>query len=286
VPYEIVKPSSRLHSVEGASTLNRGYEAGVDSHAVLHAVRETKYPVKTPDVDPTNITHDVKGYFPIVQALALVGDDKKSMLDLDELGSKLVYPEMKKFLHETGYENILTQYKGLFHVRYYKDGVIQSSSDLTIDKDLVIKSKKELNLREVHHVVLYVAHAFEVLNDPVVEKLLKYNDLMRSVAGIAYRKSLISKIIHDGIVGTRNSKGRWINGVTSQPGYKFLYTVLAGADAGKLVIRNKSWIPNDNASGTFFDSIWTDASIMQASGNAETGHYRTLQQSYVETKTL
>ena len=285
MPKELVIPRKDTLPVHGTISPDPFTEAGVDSTHMLYKHPDTHYPVKIPPHDPVSITHEFPSMMSLVQALALIGDDKKSIIDLDALGTQLVYDKIKEYLHKVGKENILEVYKGIFHVSFFVNGDIMHQSKLDLDADLILSSKKELDLRDVHRVVLSVVYNFHAMTEDTLERLIEDRALMRAIINVAYLDNRVSKIMYEGVMGKLvyvDNKPVELKGITTMRGLKFLYKVMEDADVSLLEYRTATYDSNKHV----FDSIWTEKSIVKATSRANTLNMRTVQQAYVESKTI
>ena len=286
LPREIVMPRARLESTVGKTAIAEPDNAYLDNTQMLMKPDHTRYPVIVPQADKHRVEHNVYGYMPIAQVLAVINPDKHRILDLHSLGRKLHYPELKEYLESTGKEHALEMYKGVFHVRLYEDDRIIHSRELELDDNLVLRSKKELDERKVYRVVLYTAYELNGLYDLSIKRLLEHPNILKRVVAVAYRAGYIPRHVYEGVVGVMgkdlDGNDVWLNGISTIQGFRWLFRVIADIPPHRLEYRNSSWTPRDNDP---FDSIY------KCTGGPMTGFdgtlsMRNLQMSYVEATNL
>ncbi len=225
---ELIDPG--VQEVEGKTkSLDTTTNSGFDNNSRLVNNPFTEYPVINPSVDPYRVDTNIHGFFPIVQSLCLVGDDKKQLLSLDALGKNIVYDKMGDYITNTGKDFITNKFESLFHVRLFINGKIRHMDRLAVNDDLIVSSKKELNPRDMHHVVLYSVYDFNYLSQRALERLLEHRSLMHSIAFSAFHSGLISEFVYRAIVGTWidfEGNPHWLDGISTVRGYRFLQRVL------------------------------------------------------------
>lgn len=158
--------------------------AGFEADAILNDKMPPNYILRLPSFDDFNIPAIPSGTGTVVIALSEVGEDKRSLLNLNELGDIAIDADILEFIRESEYKYMGNYYQSVVGVSLYRDNYLSSPGTLLCDKDLNVKAAKtDLNLRRVHRVRFHIVTDLTMVSRAAIDRLLKYPKALVKIIG-------------------------------------------------------------------------------------------------------
>lgn len=104
----------------------------------------------------------------------LEASDTQALFNLRELGDVGIDPEILRFLAESEYAYLGTDYASVFCLCLYENQSMKSRGVLSVDADLNVRAITPLDLRKCYHVRLSLVADFSYLKPEVLRRLSKY----------------------------------------------------------------------------------------------------------------
>lgn len=115
------------------------------------------------------------GTAPIFTALcAITATDKKTLLDLNELGNAVIDSEIMTFIRESEQPFMTKAYKSIFQLLLYRSMNLASFDAITFGEDMVVQSPIDLSLRTSHRVRLAIVADLSLLDTAALARLKRY----------------------------------------------------------------------------------------------------------------
>lgn len=137
----------------------------------------------------------VPGSVSIFNALCqLTATDKKTLINLKELGDVIIDSDILKFIQESEWPFLNKVYQSILHVSIYRSMVLANESLCEVKSNLDVCSKTDLDIRVNHRIRFSIIADITLINPTALNRLKKYP------------KALV-KIIQSVNEGLRNNPG-------------------------------------------------------------------------------
>lgn len=101
-------------------------------------------------------------------------EDKRTLLNLRELGDIALDEDILEFIEKSEYPYVNQLYKSIIHISLYRNQELTYHDNISCDNNLNIKAKDELNLRNNHRVRFSLVIDISLLTKEAIERLKKY----------------------------------------------------------------------------------------------------------------
>ncbi len=120
----------------------------------------------------------------VISALTEVDTvDKRSLLNLSELGDMCLDEDILQFIRESEWPYITKEYCSILSLSLYRNEYITSSATITCDSALNVKATSDLNLRNQHRIRLAIVTDVSMLRGNAVARLLRYPKVLVKIIG-------------------------------------------------------------------------------------------------------
>lgn len=115
--------------------------------------------------------------------LSSVADDKRSLINLKELGDIVLDQDIMQFIEEVEWPYICQQFKSVIYLALFKNEYQKSNGSIVCDQNLDIKSTFDLSLRDSHRVHFGLCVDLTLLPREAIQRLTKYPKAMVKIMG-------------------------------------------------------------------------------------------------------
>lgn len=130
--------------------------------------------IRMPRYDDFKIPQVPQGTGTAWLALIEVGEDKKELFNLNEMGNIVMDADVMKFIREVEWQYITKQFKSILHLTLYRNNNQLSTGHLECDAQLNVTSRDELDLRNQHRVRMGIYVDLTLLPKEAMERLCQY----------------------------------------------------------------------------------------------------------------
>lgn len=149
---------------------------------IAMATREPYPYITLPSFDDFKMETTAPGTATVLTALCFVEDDKHTLMDLKELGDYEIDSEILNFLKtESPYTTKL--FHSFFYISVYRDEFPINDIEIELTSDLILRSKKPLDLRRVYHVRVSMLIEIGMAIQPALDRLSLYPSTLVKVLG-------------------------------------------------------------------------------------------------------
>lgn len=99
-------------------------------------------------------------------------DDLTKLCDLNSLGKFKLTPSFYSQIEDYK-ERVMERDRWFVYLTAYEDDRLMSSSDLYVDDQMVVRSRKELNLRKTYRFCIYMLSDYSILESETIEAMRK-----------------------------------------------------------------------------------------------------------------
>lgn len=146
-----------------------------DADAVMNSMLDPTHVIRLPSFDDFILPSLPGGLGSVFTALCEVDNtDKRTLVNLKELGDIELDEDLIKFIQEVEYPYITKLFRSPIHVTLYRDNGAAEPSVLACDINLNIKSIFDLNLRQQHRIRFSLMTDFSYLDKASIDRLRKY----------------------------------------------------------------------------------------------------------------
>ena len=122
--------------------------------------------------------------------LCLINEnDKRTLLNLNELGDFAIHPKIIEFIKNAEYSFIGTNFNSIFSLTLYENKYIQSDTILSIDSNLNIIANVDLDLTKTYHVRFGLVTNIKLLPKEAIKRISGYESID------PYTGDLVSNVI-------------------------------------------------------------------------------------------
>lgn len=144
----------------------------------------SNYMLRLPDFDDYDIPAVPSKTGSVFIALCQVDQqDKRTLLDLNDLGDVMIDKDILEFIKGTEYTNITELYKSILHLSLYRNNFLVSSGYLECSNAGIVKAKVDLDLRKQYRVRLSIVTDLTMLTKNAIETLKKYPKALVKIIG-------------------------------------------------------------------------------------------------------
>lgn len=144
--------------------------------------KRDKKTLTLPAFDEFTALSVVHGTTAAFTALCGIGeDDKRLVLNLQELDTHNIDPEILRFFAAVEYPFLARPYKSIFHVSLYRSMGLMSHQDIVVDQGLNVRSLYDLDLRVNHRVRFSIVHDLTLLDPQSLVRLKQYPKVLDMV---------------------------------------------------------------------------------------------------------
>ncbi len=155
-------------------TLSLGALAGFEQDTTLDHRRSHDPIIRLPRFDDFEIKHVPTGTGTAIIALCQVDEDKRSLLNLRELGDMVLDEDVLNFIRDVEYPYITSLYKSIIHVSLYRNQHLTYTDMLSCDNTLLIKATENLDLRNNYRLRLSLITDLTLLPWEALDRLRRY----------------------------------------------------------------------------------------------------------------
>lgn len=116
---------------------------------------------------PKHIAPDTSTLLAIM--LSVDPDDKKAVLDLTDLGTWIIDPDVQAFM-KTEAQHLFRYRESVIYISLYNENSPMQQSLLTIDSDLKIRCSQDLDLRKRYHLRIALLHDLTILSPDALQR--------------------------------------------------------------------------------------------------------------------
>lgn len=126
--------------------------------------------------------------------IAINENDKRSLIDINDFAESFEFkPEIQRWFRKTG-NSVFSQKDNPFYITLHSSTTTLPDSSMTIDNDLMIKSKEALDIREMYHICVWVLTDLGLLSPKGWKDLLDNCDVMHEWLESVYPGTGVEKI--------------------------------------------------------------------------------------------
>lgn len=160
---EFVNRSTNADKQLKSSAISTHALSDFESDSIMNSLKSPDQVLRVPYFDDF-VTTSVPAYTASVfLALSEVEDDKRTLINLNELDELMIDTDILKYIKEVEYPYIGSLYQSPFHVTLYRDKFLAREDSLVCDSNLNIKATKDLDLRRQHRVRFSIVDNLTIL---------------------------------------------------------------------------------------------------------------------------
>ncbi len=197
VRYPVMVHNQLLHE-DFIEFTDKGYDAEKDNRVfsksayALNAFRmttimanrsEREFMIRIPSYDDFIIPDVVKGTGSVFNALVEIGSDKRSILNLTELGDYVIDEDILHFIKNSEYRYIGDYFRSILNLSLYRNNYLTGSGMLSCDANLNVSSNIDLDLRNQHRLRLGICVDITLLDPRALQRLQAYPKAMVKIIG-------------------------------------------------------------------------------------------------------
>lgn len=193
-----------------------------ETDRTLNRIKPPDQVLSIPSFDDFLITSTPSYTGSVFIALSEVEEDKRTLINLEELGDITLDADILQYIKEVEYPYLGKIYQSPFHISLYRDKYLARDDILICDSNLNIKSTIDLDLRRQHRVRFSILDNLAMLREPFFLRvrnypkvLLKYTKAVYEI--LNFHPDFINLEGYDRINNVDwNNLMRLINGLTYQ----------------------------------------------------------------------
>ena len=149
----------------------------LESHQMTEKYVNINLPILIPDFDDFEHKFGHKGYALITSLLTTVDeDDKRSLFNLKDIGDDYhIRKEIIKYLEEGEYKKITTPYSSFLYLGLWQEDRFYDAAVLTVDKDLNVKSTRDIDVTKPVRVTLGLCTDLTYLLSSSTDRLVEHH---------------------------------------------------------------------------------------------------------------
>lgn len=144
---------------------------------------DTEAIVRIPSYDDYVIPDVIKGTGTSLIALCEIDDNKRTFLNLEDLGDYAIDQDIMDFIKGSEYPYICKPYKSIICVSVYRNGYLTSNADVSCSHLLNIASSVDLDLRNQYRVRVGICVDITLLDIAALKRLQNYPKAMVKIIG-------------------------------------------------------------------------------------------------------
>lgn len=157
------------------------YMSRFEANVPLDRHMATYRPIVIPSFDEFVPNSKPYGTQILVTALCSVDlADKKILLNLNELDSYTFDADVLEFI-KSEYPYMTAMYKSILNIALYKWSSLMEDNTIYVDKDLNVKARNELSLRDNYRVAINIVTDLTTLDKAALERLKRFRDAARKL---------------------------------------------------------------------------------------------------------
>lgn len=152
--------------------------------------------IRIPDFDDWRADNAPPGLYPVFSALCeLLPDNKKLLLNLNELGDYAIDEELLEFFKQGEYRYMTLPYKSMFHLSYYRFKFLSTDKKTHLDSELNFTSTEDLSLRDNHRVVFSIVTDISSVDPACLKRMKRFpNVLKKTLSAIRVTYAQLSQL--------------------------------------------------------------------------------------------
>lgn len=217
-----------------------------ESDSVMNTRIDPTLELRIPEFDDYVIPGKLPDTGTVWLALCEIDDqDKRSLLNLNELGDLAIDKDVLDFILKSEYPYIGKEYQSILQLSLYRGDYLASSGSLDIDSLGNVKASKNLDLRVNHRVRFSVVTDLSKLPKSAIDRLRGYPEAFKKIVGA------INELLRNH--PDLNDMGR--NGGISRWEFDTIYRLIVGRPwtSGDFYQGGNNWHYNRNEGGLFKD---------------------------------
>lgn len=180
---EFTNKAYDLNKIQKTYTKSLSAMNGFESDTTMNAVRNSESVIRIPEYDDYWLPGVMPGSSTILLALIEVAEDKRTLLNLNELGNAFIDPDVLEFIKLSEYPYITRNYGSILTIDVYRNGYLTSDRTVYCTSNLDIVSNKDLSLRNQYRVRFGINVDMTMLQPPVFTRLLQYPKALVKIIG-------------------------------------------------------------------------------------------------------
>jgi hypothetical protein len=144
---------------------------------------DTKYMLREPSYDDYLLPDVAKGSGSVFLALVSVDTDKRSLVNLNELGDIVIDPDILQFIKESEFPYITKDYKSILKLSLYRNEFLTSGRTIDCNSNLDVRSSMDLDFRNQHRLRFSIHVDITLLDIRALERLQRYPKAMVKIIG-------------------------------------------------------------------------------------------------------
>lgn len=150
---------------------------------IMNAVTNPNFIIRIPSYDDFVIQDVLRGTGTILIALSSVEDDKRTIVNLKDLGDFVIDQDILDFIIQSEYPYICKQYKSILNLGLYRNEFLTSNETLTCDNLLNVKAVNDLDLRNQHRIRLSICVDITYLDQKALLRLKNFPKALVKIIG-------------------------------------------------------------------------------------------------------
>lgn len=163
-----------LYHIPKHYPLSLGALSGFEADTVMDARRSHDPIIRLPRFDDFEIKHVPVGTGTAIIALCQVDADKKTLVNLNELGDIALDSDILQFIRTVEYPYITKLYKSVIHLSLYRNTHLTHTDTIDCDANLTIKAVEALDLRNIHRLRFSLVTDLTLLPWEAINRLRQY----------------------------------------------------------------------------------------------------------------
>lgn len=145
-----------------------------ESDSIMNRRLDPRITLRLPSFDDFVIPSAPGGTGTVFTALCEVADDKKLLLNLNELGDIELDSDILDFIKGAEYPYVTKLFRSIINIGLYRNNNAVETSALTCDINLNVSSNLELNLRDQHRIRMSLLVDISYLDRKAIDRLRQY----------------------------------------------------------------------------------------------------------------
>lgn len=141
------------------------------------------YVIRIPDYDDYPLPQSPKGFGTVLTALTSLEDDKKTLLNLNELGDTMIDPDIMEFIRLSEYPYICKDFSSILRLTLYRNSFVTSDRTIDCTSNLIVRSPVEMDLRNQYRLRLSVCVDITLLRPQALLRLKNYPKAFVKILG-------------------------------------------------------------------------------------------------------
>jgi hypothetical protein len=186
LPANLIEFTNKAYDLNDINkTFSKSFYAmnSFESDTTMNAIRDSKAVIRIPEFDDFPIQGVMPGTSTVILALIEVGADKRTLLNLNELGDVFIDPDILDFIKTSEYLYMTRNYASILTLSMYRNNSLTSDRAILCDSNLNVYSNTDLNLRHQHRIRFGINVDMTMLPPSAFVRLLQYPKALTKIIG-------------------------------------------------------------------------------------------------------